>query len=255
MDKISIIIPAYNVENYIDKCIESIINQTYENIEIIIINDGSTDDTRKICEEFKKKDNRIIVINKENSGVSIARNIGLKAITGKYIAFVDSDDWIEKDYCETMYYSMIENNVDLVMCGRVNEIKATKRFNSGCGLPDGYYKVDEIISEVICPQRYKIAITPHSKLFKASIIIDNLYFQEDLKYDEDYIFNINYLYKASSVMSIGSKFLYHYRTNPTSITNTYRKDMWENKLKIDDYARQLTKQQTGPSPRLPALAK
>ena len=95
--KISIIIPAYNVEKYIDKCITSVINQTYDNIEAIIVNDGSTDNTALIIEKYSEVDNRIIVVNKENSGVSDSRNIGIENITGDYAFFLDSDDWIEEN--------------------------------------------------------------------------------------------------------------------------------------------------------------
>lgn len=113
---ISIIVPVYNVEKYIERCIDSVINQTYKNLEIILVDDGSNDKSGIICDEYAKKDSRIKVIHKENSGVSNARNKGLDNATGQYIAFIDSDDWIEPDMYEYMMQKMIENNVDMVRC-------------------------------------------------------------------------------------------------------------------------------------------
>ena len=110
---ISIIVPVYNVEKYLEKCVKSIIQQTYENIEIILVDDGSKDNSGKICDELEQKDNRIKVIHKENGGLSDARNAGLKIATGKYIGFVDSDDYIQEDMFETLYKLNKENNSDI----------------------------------------------------------------------------------------------------------------------------------------------
>lgn len=115
-DTISIIIPVYNVEKYLKKCIKSIINQTYTNIEIILVDDGSTDNSGKICDELKNKDSRIVVIHKKNGGLSEARNVGIENATGKYIAFVDSDDYILNDMYEILYRNLIENDADISIC-------------------------------------------------------------------------------------------------------------------------------------------
>ena len=112
MSKVSIIIPVYNVEKYLDKCLKSVLNQTYKNIEIIVINDGSTDNSLKICKKYKDK--RIVLIDKENGGVSSARNKGLELASGKYITFVDSDDWLELDAIENMVSFIEKENVDFV---------------------------------------------------------------------------------------------------------------------------------------------
>lgn len=111
--KISIIVPVYNVENYLRKCINSILNQTIKDIEIILVNDGSKDKSGDICEEYKKKDDRVVVIHKENGGLSSARNAGLKIATGELINFIDSDDWIEPDYLEILYDGIIKCNADI----------------------------------------------------------------------------------------------------------------------------------------------
>ena len=110
---ISIIVPIYNVEKYLKKCIDSIINQTYKNLEIILVDDGSPDNCGKICDEYAKKDNRIKVIHKENGGVSSARNVGVENATGEYIGFVDSDDYIEKDMYEVLINNLKKENADI----------------------------------------------------------------------------------------------------------------------------------------------
>lgn len=114
-EKITVIVPVYNVEHYLNKCLDSLINQTYKNLEIIVINDGSTDNSGKICQEYAQKDNRIIYIEKENGGQSEARNMGLDRMTGSYVTFVDSDDWVEPDYVEVLYNKLIEYQADIAV--------------------------------------------------------------------------------------------------------------------------------------------
>lgn len=121
---ISIIVPVYKVENYIDKCIESIINQTYQKLEIILVDDGSPDKSGEKCEEYKKIDNRIFVVHKENGGLSDARNFGMKYATGKYIGFVDSDDYIDNKMFEKLYYNMKKYNANISMCSYVDEYES-----------------------------------------------------------------------------------------------------------------------------------
>lgn len=113
---ITIIVPAYNVEKYLKKCLESIINQTYKNLEIILVDDGSTDNSGRICDEYAEKDDRIIVIHQENAGVSSARNKGIEIAKGEYIGFVDGDDYIEENMYEVLYKNLIQFDVDISMC-------------------------------------------------------------------------------------------------------------------------------------------
>lgn len=120
MDKVSIIVPVYNVEKYLKKAVESTLNQSYENLQIILINDGSTDESGKICDKYKQKDSRIEVIHKENGGLSDARNKGLDIANGKYIMFLDSDDFFEKDAVEIMYRKIEEKNADFVIGNYIN---------------------------------------------------------------------------------------------------------------------------------------
>lgn len=116
LNKISIIVPIYKVEIYLRKCVDSIVNQTYKNIEILLIDDGSPDNCGIICDEYAKKDERIKVIHKKNGGLSDARNYGIEASSGDYIMFVDSDDYISKDMCEILLKKALENNADIVSC-------------------------------------------------------------------------------------------------------------------------------------------
>jgi len=119
--KISVIVPVYNVEPYLRKCLDSIVNQTYRNLEIILVDDGSPDHCGAICDEYAEKDSRIVVIHKENGGVSSARNAGLAAVTGEWIGWVDPDDWIEADMFSCLIEGTLEMYVDIVVCGRYEE--------------------------------------------------------------------------------------------------------------------------------------
>lgn len=116
-DLISVIIPVYNVEKYLNKCVESVLNQTYKNLQIILVDDGSTDLSGAICDEYKQKDNRIEVIHKINGGLSSARNAGMKLAKGEFISFIDSDDWLELTFYEKMKNFIEEHSIDIVMCG------------------------------------------------------------------------------------------------------------------------------------------
>ena len=118
-DKVSIIVPVYNVEKYIEKCLNSLISQSYRNIEIILIDDGSKDNSGKICDKYKKKDPRIKVIHKENAGVSEARNSGIQKATGKYLCFVDADDFVMNDYIKYLHKLIAINCSDIAVCAKM----------------------------------------------------------------------------------------------------------------------------------------
>lgn len=133
MEKISVIIPVYKVEKYLSKCVDSVLSQTYKNLEVFLVDDGSPDNCGKICDEYAKKDERVKVIHKQNGGVSSARNAGLEVCTGDYITFVDSDDWIEPTYVEELYNAIKKYDCDVSVCGfnEVNEdgnIKCTSNY-------------------------------------------------------------------------------------------------------------------------------
>ena len=119
MQKISVIVPVYNIEHYIEECIKSILNQTFKEFELLLVDDGSTDSSLNICRGYEKKDNRIKVIHKKNGGLSDARNVGIEKACGKYICFIDGDDFIANDTLENMYNLILKNNSQIAVCNMV----------------------------------------------------------------------------------------------------------------------------------------
>lgn len=138
MYKISVIIPVYKTENYIHRCVDSVLNQTYPNLEILLIDDGSPDHCPKICDEYAKKDGRVKVIHKSNSGVSVTRNAGLENASGDYITFVDSDDFIEPDMYNQMLTIAAKNNCGVVLCDCIKDFPDHSELYSH-SIRDGYY--------------------------------------------------------------------------------------------------------------------
>lgn len=169
MDLISVIVPAYNIENYIARCLDSIIAQTYKDLQIIVVDDGSTDGTPAICDEYVIKDSRIKVIHQKNSGLSGARNTGLKEATGKYIGYVDGDDYIEPDMYECMHEAMVKNDVNLVICGYSQIGSGAEDYNfSGQNIR---LSKEEALDVFICDNRdFHIFNSVWSKLFLAELV-------------------------------------------------------------------------------------
>jgi len=224
--KISIIVPIYNAEKHINKCVDSILNQTYKNFELLLINDGSPDNSGKICDDYALKDERLIVKHKQNNGVSSARNLGLKIATGEYILFVDSDDWIENRALEILANHMVTNNSDTVIFGVIKSLVSNKRvirseFN-------GYYKNHEInISGLLSDFAYylnSVGMQPSwMYLFKASIISKHkLVFNEEMVLYEDFNFNLRYLKHCNKISFIPDA-LYHYQI-PTSVNQLAKRN-------------------------------
>ena len=126
--KISVIVPVYNVEKYLPTCLDSIIAQSYKNLEIIVVDDGAKDSSGAICDEYAKKDVRIVSLHKQNGGLSDARNYGMQFMTGDYISFIDSDDYVHPDYISTLYNNLVENDADISICNfeKTNEVRKPK---------------------------------------------------------------------------------------------------------------------------------
>ena len=214
MDKISIVVPIYNVEKYLNQCIESIINQTYKNLEIILVNDGSSDNSGKICDEYEKQDERIIVIHKENGGLSDARNAGIEIATGKYIGFVDSDDYIEEDMYELLYNNMIKENTEISCCNRFL-LYANKKEIYG---EKKYYAVmdSQEAIELSCKIGY-IGISAYTKLYKRDLF-SNIRYPKG-KISEDMYTTYKLFDKANKIV-YDSTPKYYYRQRKGSITNS-----------------------------------
>ena len=206
---VTVIVPVYNCEKYIARCIESVINQTYSNIELIIVNDGSTDYTKEICEHYNKKYQNIKLINQKNQGVSIARNNAINISLGQYIQFTDSDDYMEKDMIEQMVKSAITNKSDIVICEYSYEFEngSSKKVNS---LKD-YFNLS--FKDLISDENTKYGGFPWNKLIKRQCIT-NLY-NTNLNYYENLIFFLDNAKNINSY-SVVHRPLYNYFINSNS---------------------------------------
>ena len=189
MPLISVIIPVYNVEEYLTMCLDSVINQTYRNLEIILVDDGSTDKSGTICDEYALKDERVVVIHQKNGGLSAARNSGLDMANGDYIGFVDSDDYIDLDMYDLLLNFAIENNLDVSMCGSYNvfpDNKVKKRitfFN-----PVVTESKEQIINEIFINKRGGLSVSVCTKLYKRDVIISKRFTVGKLSEDVFFIF-------------------------------------------------------------------
>jgi glycosyltransferase involved in cell wall biosynthesis len=213
--KISVIVPCYNIESYLPRCIESILAQTYKNLEVILISDGSTDGTDEVIREYAKKDSRIIPVFKQNSGVSDTRNRGLDIATGDYIGFVDGDDYIEPEMYETLLKNAIENNADISHCGyqMVFPSRVDYYYNTGKKVIQDNKKGirDIIVGDYVEP-------SPCIKIYRKNII-NNLRMPPDIKINEDVIFNF-YAFVNSQKSVYEDLPFYHYILRKGSATTS-----------------------------------
>ena len=234
--KISIIVPVYNVEKYIDKCLQSLTQQTHKNLEIMLIDDGSPDNSGKICDEWAKKDNRIKVIHKENGGVSSARNLGLEVVTGEYVAFVDPDDYVDLTMYEKMLKSATENNSDMVLCGFKYVFE------------DGSEKllVETNLNKVNSGDFLKYYLTAHPYTKNNVVYTDNIMggvcrslIKKEaigetrfpiLKIAEDFIFTLK-LFQKNINVSVVNEDLYCYLQRQTSAIHNFDKNKITQRLK------------------------
>lgn len=222
-DLISVIVPVYNVEKYLYSCIDSILAQTYNNLEIILIDDGSTDCSGKICDEYALKDSRILVIHKENQGLGLARNSGLEIAKGKYILFVDSDDYIHPKMVEELINNLVNVSADTCFCGYFSVYKNDLIEDNPAYYNDRIFKGNEIINEVLLnmigglpSDKYdtKLNMAVWHALYSTEIIKKNhLTFPSEREFiSEDIIFHILYLQCAKKVYYISTP-LYYYRAS------------------------------------------
>lgn len=211
MEKVSIVVPVYNAKNYIKRCIESLVCQTYHNLEIILVDDGSSDGSEKICDEYAKEDDRIKVIHKKNSGVSDSRNAGIEAADGDYILFVDSDDYINENTVEDNLKTAIEKNADIVIfCFKYiitdsNEEKDNGYGEDFSGNAEAFFR--QCLVKIIDKE---LLNAPWNKLIKTNLIKNNnLSFKPEYSICEDMIFSVETI-SASSNIVINSKIYYNY---------------------------------------------
>lgn len=184
MPEISIIVPVYKVEKYLDRCVESILNQTFTDFELILVDDGSPDNCPQMCDEWEKKDERIRVIHKENGGVSVARNVGLDNAKGNFIGFVDSDDWILPDMYQTLYELIENGKYDISICGIVRTIEE-KYIDTLRSSEEKYiYSKEEYLKKILKVKTQDSNHYPCNKLYRKEVM-DNVKFPEGLSIGED----------------------------------------------------------------------
>lgn len=215
---ISVIAPVYNAEKYLHRCIDSILVQSFTDFELLLINDGSKDNSGKICDEYAAKDSRIRVFHKENGGVSSARNLGLENAKGDYIMFVDSDDYMFPEMCELMAATIESKKADLVVCG-------TTETGGGYWRPaaDEDYSLAQLKENFVQLLHTELLSPPWNKIFKRAIIGEQR-FREDVSFGEDLMFNLGYIYKCEKVSFIKESPFFHEKDNTDSLVVKFNRN-------------------------------
>ena len=261
---VSIILPVYNAQSHLARCVGSICAQTYQNIEIIILNDGSKDQSLPVCEEFRQKDPRILLVDKANSGVSDTRNLGLKLASGKYVEFVDSDDYLDPDFTERLVAAAEENEADFVIApykmvipaGASKPEQVLNKIQDELGvmsvarppevreygfLPAGVYDKDTFALRLMDkPASYFYSVL-WNKLYRRDILTGNdIQFVSEMRWAEDLVFNLRYIQYAERFVAI-DKPGYYYVQNPQSICHTQinAATIVQNKLQVFRYYKDL----------------
>lgn len=246
---ISIIIPVYNAERYLSQCLESILNQTYKRLEIICVNDGSSDNSIEILKQNKNKDDRIIIIDKMNEGVSVARNIALQKARGHYVMFIDADDWIDSETCEKAVSEMKRTDADVVMWSYISE-HGTSQIPKMIFPEDTIFERKAVRKNIhrrligICgeemehPELADSLCTVWGKLYKTELILKNDISFVNLKKIgtyEDGMFNLEVFYYVKRAAYINNCFYHYRRENGTSVTSGYRQNLfrqWQNLFQL-----------------------
>ena len=217
MDLVSVIVPAYNIQNYIRRCVDSIRNQTYSELEILLIDDGSTDDTGELCDEFAQQDERITVYHKKNGGLSSARNYGIERAHGTYLSFIDADDWVKRDFIEVLYQNIKRANAELSIVGY------SLIWDNGkekCTTDENAYAVfnqDEAIHELFAQE--KMGCMACQRLYHKSIF-------EDIRFSEGKLFEdaaiaLDVVKKCHTVVWSGQSKYYYYQRSDSIVNSTF----------------------------------
>lgn len=234
MPKVSVIVPVYNSEKYLEQCLYSIINQTYSNIEIIIVDDGSTDKSKNIYSYINNKDCRIKIIKENHKGPSNARNRGIEEATGDYILFVDSDDWIDEKLVEKCINIYEKYDIDCIVY-EANTVYPKKVEKEGSIYKEGIYNKHEVISKLIIKEKIN---SPWNKMYKKSIIdSNNIKYDDDIVIGEDLLFNINY-FKFIEKIYISNEKMYNYRMHNSSLTKKYIPNKYEQLMFVNEKMKQ-----------------
>ncbi len=237
-EKVSIIVPVYNTAQYLPKCLDGLINQTYKNIEIVCVNDGSTDNSPDILREYANKDDRIVIIDCENGGLSSARNIGNDVATGDYIMFCDSDDWLDTDAIEALMTEVLAKNADAVKCCYLKEFGdhsvVTHLFETNLVLQDNelksvfYRRLFGLCGkELAVPQNVDTLVSACMQILKRDLCKDIKFVDTKIIGTEDLLFQIETYKNCRKFVYIDRPF-YHYRKdNETSLTTVYKPELYE----------------------------
>lgn len=238
--KVSIVVPVYNVEKYLKRCVQSLLSQTLKEIEVILVDDGSPDKCPEICEEYVQKDSRVRVIHKKNAGLGMACNSGLEVAIGEYVAFCDSDDWVDNTMYEALYNAAKENNAQMVFSGiRTVDERGTGKLMSVADRYKVYNeseKIEELALDMIASppqtkQERRIPMSAKIVLYERKMLIENnIRFESERRMiSEDLLFNLDCLSKSKVVVEI-PKVFYNYYVNSASLTGVVRKDRCEKYL-------------------------
>lgn len=232
----SIIVPVYNVENYLRKCLDSLVNQTFHDYEIIIVDDGSKDSSGKICEEYAEKYNIVKVIHKKNEGQGAAwMREGLNAVQGDYIGSIDSDDWVDLDLLERISKEIDNTQPDILVYGYKN-VNCNGEQNNTINARNGYYDKDDIVKEILprlintggFSNRNCIYLSRVNKFIKKEVILSNMkYYDTRISFGEDNIWTIPNVLSAKSIYVFSDWYPYYYRINPSSTTHSYHERLWD----------------------------
>lgn len=224
---VSIIMPVYNAENTIESSIRSIVNQSYKEIELIVINDGSNDESESICKQLAEEDSRIKYYSQDNAGPSAARNLGLKVVKGEYVAFIDSDDTFNEKAIEMMLLK--GKDADLVIAGYQNIKEQDKRFIGGQVIPDeltGEYTKQTFLDQYSHFFEAKLIHYIWHKLYRSDYI-NTLKFDESIKIGEDLVFNLNYIDRINKIKAINEIVTFHVKDNDQSLTKIFQTNLFE----------------------------
>lgn len=211
---ISVVIPIYNVEKYVEKCVNSVISQTYKNMEIILVDDGSKDKSGEICDSFEKKDKRIKVIHKKNGGLSDARNAGIEIAKGKYISFIDSDDYVSELFIERLYNLCTQNNADIAECAfiKFEDKSQIKKIEDSTVI--SVKNNEDVLYDLYRKESYVVTVVVWNKLYKMDLFNDIRFPKGKINEDE---FTTYKLFWKCKKIAITSERLYYYRKNNNSI--------------------------------------
>ena len=240
---VSVVIPVYNVENYLRQCMDSVVNQTYCNVEIVCINDGSPDRSIDILREYEQKDKRIKIIEIENQGLSGARNVGTAYCTGDYLLYLDSDDWIDLDTVEVALKAATEYNVDIVLWNYVKEYLQSSQpvmvFNKETLFLDDYNRLYRRLvgltgDQLQHPEQCDSISTAWGKLYKMSIIKEHNIKYVDTKIigTEDLLFNAEVFKYCTSAVALSNTFNHYRKSNASSLTRNFKPEFFEQSCEL-----------------------